>query len=601
MLAVYRRLFDLLNPRERRQFWLLLGMVVMMGVFDLIGVASILPFLAVLANPEIVHENQFLATIYDALGFSETRPFLEFLGIVALCLTVVGQVFKAVTNYVLIRFAKLREAAIGSRLLSGYLRQPYAWFLNRHSADLGKSILSEVDKVIQGVLNPALRILAQSIVVFLLAVLLIIVDPVAAIISALIVSVAYGAVFGVTRRYLLRIGSDRLQANEERYRATQEAFSSIKDVKLLGLEQHYINRFRAPSLRFAQRQAASSALAETPRYLFEAIVFGGMMFLLLALLTMAEGRLESVIPVIGLYAFAGIRLFPAVQILYGGFVALRFNRPALDALHADLANFPPAPTLRLGGITHPIRLEHELALQDVHYTYPGAGRSALQGLSLSIQAQTTVGVVGATGAGKTTAIDVILGLLQLQNGQVLVDGVPLNASNVRAWQRGIGYVPQQIFLTDESVAANIAFGVPQQEIDPEAVEHAARGARIHEFIMRELPKGYQTPVGERGVRLSGGERQRIGIARALYHNPSVLIFDEATSALDNLTEKAVMDAVHNLAGAKTIIIIAHRLSTVRACDEIFLLEAGKCVARGPFDALAVNDSRFYNLSKASGI
>ena len=279
---------------------------------------------------------------------------------------------------------------------------------------------------------------------------------------------------------------------------------------------------------------------------------------------------------------------------------MRFSKPTLDRLYADMkaaeANMRTLPPREKDAPA--LRLTERLELDDVRYSYPLAERPALDGLSLAIPARSTVGIVGGTGAGKTTAIDIVLGLLTPDAGRLLVDGMPIVAENVRAWQRSIGYVPQQIFLTDDTVSANIAFGLDAADIDQAAVERAARIAEIHDFVLREMPQGYATPVGERGVRLSGGQRQRIGIARALYHDPDVLILDEATSALDNLTEKAVMDAVHNLGHAKTIIMIAHRLSTVRACDTIFMLEHGRVVAEGSYDDLIETNRQFRALAGA---
>jgi ABC-type multidrug transport system fused ATPase/permease subunit len=587
---------DLLDAGERRRFALLFLMIVTMGLIDMIGVASILPFLAVLSNRDLVQDNALLAFVYDGLGFTSSDGFLVFLGLVTLVFVVVGQTFKAVTLYAVTRFTKLREYTIGVRLLAGYLHQPYTWFVNRHSADLGKTVLSEVGTVIGGALMPAVQVLAQAVIVVFLVGLLVLVNPVAAVATAVVVGGSYGLVFTVSRRYLGRIGRERLQANEQRYRVAQEAMGGIKDVKLLGLEPAYITRFRTPAARYARHLAAAQAIADTPRFILEAIVFGTMMLLLLVLLTRAEGRLEAVLPVVGVYAFAGTRLFPALQQLYVSITKLRFAGPALDALHDDLVDSPVPAAVAAPA---PLHLRDRLVLRDVRYTYPTAERPALAGLDLTIAANTTVGLVGATGAGKTTAVDVLLGLLEPQAGGLEVDGVAVGAANRRAWQRTLGYVPQQIFLTDDSVAANVALGVPPAEIDMDAVERAARIAELHDFVVRELPQGYATTIGERGVRLSGGQRQRIGIARALYHDPDVLILDEATSALDNRTERAVMDAVHNLGNAKTIVMIAHRLSTVRDCDAIFVLEQGRCVAAGTYDELIDGSRSFRELAQAS--
>ena len=597
MFTTYRRLLDLLDVREKRQFALLFAMILAMGLLDVVGVASILPFLAVLSNRDIVQDNIVLAFVYDALAFTSTDGFLVFLGLVTLAFVVLGQTFKALTLYAVNRFGKMREYSIGARLLAGYLHQPYAWFLDRHSADLGKSVLSEVANVVGTALLPAARGLAQGVVVIFLVALLVVVNPLAAAVTALVVAGSYGLVFAVSRRYLSHIGRERLRANEERFRVAQEAMGGIKDVKLLGLEAGYLGRFRDPAFRFARHQAAAQAISDTPRFILEAIVFGTMMVLLLVLLARAEGRLEAVLPVIGVYAFAGARLFPALQQLYAAITQMRFAGPALDALHTDLMN--ASVVTEAATLPAPLRLRDRLVLRDVHYAYPGAERPALAGLDLTITANTTVGLVGATGAGKTTAVDVVLGLLEPERGKLEVDGTAVDATSRRAWQRSLGYVPQQIFLTDDSVAANIALGVPPAEIDMAAVEGAARIAELDDFVVGELPRGYATAIGERGVRLSGGQRQRIGIARALYHDPDVLILDEATSALDNRTERAVMDAVHNLGRAKTIVMIAHRLSTVRNCDTIFMLEEGRCVAAGHYDELLDRSRSFRELARAS--
>jgi ABC-type multidrug transport system fused ATPase/permease subunit len=279
---------------------------------------------------------------------------------------------------------------------------------------------------------------------------------------------------------------------------------------------------------------------------------------------------------------------------------MRFGTGTLNKLHEDFVAtaagraIPSVP----GESAPALRLTEQIELEDVHYAYPRAERPAARGVTLTIPARSTVGLVGGTGAGKTTTVDIMLGLLVPDRGTLSVDGIPITADNLRAWQRSIGYVPQQIFLSDDTVAANIAFGLKAEDIDQAAVERAARVAELHDFVLRELPDGYATKVGERGVRLSGGQRQRIGIARALYHDPDVLILDEATSALDNLTERAVMDAVHNLGRAKTIVMIAHRLSTVRECDTIFMLEGGRVVAEGSYDDLIETNRQFRALAGA---
>ena len=416
----------------------------------------------------------------------------------------------------------------------------------------------------------------------------------------LVLGGAYTAVYLGVRNYLSRMGHERLAGNRERFKTIQEVLSGIKEVKVNGLETAYLQKFRAAADRVARRKATNNIIGQLPRQVFEAVTLGGMLIVLMMMLARSQDDISKVVAIVGLYSFAGLRLLPALQIIYLSLTKITFGRAGLDALHADLTMTSAQNAAARSRDTAPLPLRERLELRDVTYAYPGSSRSALVDVTLSIPARTTVGFVGATGAGKTTIVDVILGLLGPLQGEVLVDGTPIGRDNVRAWQRTIGYVPQHIFLADDTVAANIAFGVPPHKIDMRTVKDAARYAELHAFVTEELPQGYETAIGERGVRLSGGQRQRVAIARALYHDPDVLILDEATSSLDNLTEEAVMDALHNLAHVKTILLIAHRLSTVRACDRIFLLAHGRLEAFGTFDELLTHNAGFKKLAMPVG-
>ncbi|MCG5541871.1 MULTISPECIES: ABC transporter ATP-binding protein [unclassified Halorhodospira] len=596
MLETYRKIRDLLDARERRNAVVLFGMMLVMGLLEAVGVASVMPFIAVVSNPEVVETNNYLNAVYTGLGFTSTDTFLIFLGGGVFVLVVGSLAFKAVTHWAMARFTHMRNHTISSRLLRGYLGRPYSFFLNRHSADLGKSVLSEVGQVINNALMPAVNLLAHGIVAFFLIALVVAVNPVVAMVAVLVLGGAYGLIYWVLRRYIGRIGALRVKANQERFQVAQEALGGIKDVKVLGLENGYIRGFAGPASRFARVQATNQIINQVPQFALQGLVLGGMIVLLLVLLAAEGGELSNVLPLIALYAFAGTRLMPALQQVYGALAKLRFGQPALEALHRDLVETEQAGVSANAKVRaetdEVLPLTESIALDGIVYTYPQAEQPALNHLSLTIPARTTVGLVGSTGAGKTTAVDLILGLLEPQQGHLMIDSQPVSGEGLRAWQRNIGYVPQSIFLTDDTVAANIAFGVSPERIDPAAVERAARIAELHDFVVSEMPQGYDTLVGERGVRLSGGQRQRIGIARALYHDPEVLVLDEATSALDNLTEKAVMDAVHNLGNRKTIIMIAHRLSTVRECDRIYVLNHGELEAQGTYDELVESHDNF---------
>jgi len=584
-----KKLLALFTSSERKRAAMLLVMMLVMALLDVTGVVSILPFMAVLTNPQMVESNRNFAFFYNTLGFTEPQKFLFFLGVMVFLLLVLSLAFKALTTYTQLRFIQMREYSLSKRFIENYLHQPYTWFLNRHSADLGKTILSEVGMVVQGWMSPFMTLLAHSAVAIALLVMLLFVEPILTLTVSTVLGGAYVLIYKLTNGFISRIGLERFIANQMRYNAVSEAFGAAKEVKIGGLEQTYIRRFSEPAEIYAKHQASSAVVAQLPRFAMEAIAFGGMLLLMLYLMSRSEG-FASALPTMALYAFAGYRLMPALQQIYGCLSQLRYANRALDALHTDLINLSPFHPLL--GITSKMKLEQGILLKDVQFSYPTAAHPALRGISLHIPVNSTIGLVGSTGSGKTTTVDLLLGLLEPQQGSLLVDGQVIDATNRRQWQKAIGYVPQQIYLADDSVAANIAFGVQPSEIDQAAVERAAKISNLHEFVVTEMPQGYATKVGERGVRLSGGQRQRIGIARALYHNPRVLILDEATSALDNLTERAVMDAVNNLGHDITIILIAHRLSTVRQCDQIYLLEKGLIKAHGTYDQLTADNETF---------
>lgn len=570
-------------------------MTVAMAFLDMLGVASIMPFMAVLANSEIVETNNLLYTVFKAssiLGVETREQFLFALGILVFALLVIGLTFKALCTYMVSRFALVREYSIGRRLVEGYLQQPYSFFLNRHSSDFGKSILSEVKVVIDNGLMPLMSLMAQSSVAIALMALLLFTEPILAVLVGFTLIVSYCTIFIFTNDWLKSLGSRRAKANHERFTAVSEVFGAVKEVKVGGLEQIYIQRFAVPAKIYAHSQASAHVIAQLPRFLLEIIVFGGIIILTLYLM-MRSGDFSTVLPIIALYAFAGYRLMPALQQIYISVTQLRFAAPAIDALHADLLSLKLTHDERSSEALIPIN--HDITLNRVLYTYPNARKPALNSISLNIPLGAKVGFVGVTGSGKTTLVDLILGILVPQDGSLSIDGQEITSVSRRQWQRSIGYVPQQIYLTDDSVAANIAFGVELKDINQKTVERVAKIANLHNFIINDLPHGYSTEIGERGTRLSGGQRQLIGIARALYHNPQLLILDEATSALDNITEEAVMDAVNNLGKRITIIMVAHRLTTLRNCDEIFLLECGKVIANGTFEELASQNKIFSSM------
>jgi ABC-type multidrug transport system fused ATPase/permease subunit len=588
-----RKIITLFSPEELRRSFLLLIMVMVMAFIDAIGIASIMPFIAVLGNQDIIQNNQILHWVYLFLDFKEISGFLIFLGSVVFLTLVASITFKAITTRVLFRFTHMMEFSLGARLVYGYFNQPYEWFLNRNSSDLGKNVLSELQKVLNCIFLPIMQLVAHGAIVLALMILLVMVEPKLAIVTGLFLSSAYWAVYSILQRRLKRMGTEQLNANSDRFASLSEGFGGIKDVKMGSLESVFINRFSIAAKLNAELGAKVQVYAQLPKFLMEIMVFGGMLLLLLYKIN-TSGSFSASLPTIALFALAGYRLMPSLQQIYYAITMLRFSMPVLDLIYKEVQQLEIV-NRQLSIQTEPVKqliFVESVQFNSVSYRYPNQLQFALKDVDLLIKPRSSVAFVGKTGSGKSTAVDVLLGMLLPQQGCVRIDGIPLTLKNQRSWGACIGYVPQSIYLCDDTIEANIAFGINPENVDYAAVIRAAKIAQLHEFVISELPTGYKTKVGERGVRLSGGQRQRIGLARALYKMPSVLILDEATSALDSLTELAVMNAIYELSNQITIIAIAHRLSTVKNFDNIYLFKRGKIIASGAFKDLRRSNPQF---------
>ena len=596
-MQTLKKILDFLTPVEKKQAFLLLILILCMALLDVIGIASVLPFIAVLSNPELIETSALLNYLYQAssiLGVGSNKQFMLALGVAVFLLLIISLILRSFTAYAQVRYALMREYSIGARLIKGYLHKHYGWFLNRNSADLHKTILSGVSEIINETIIPGINLVVHSIVTLTILTLLFVVNYKLALAILLIFAISYGTIFFFMKNILLKMGSDRLQANEDRFIAVNEAFGAIKEVKVGRLEKVFVDRFSKPAKIYASRQSMAVAISAVPRYFIEGIAFGGMILLILVLM-MRGDMFSNILPIIVLYTFAGYRLIPSLQQIYVAFTQLRFSSATLDSMHKDLKNFSSLEVTS-NTITN-MQLSKSITLANISFDYPDSKKSSLKNINLFIPAFKKVGIIGATGSGKTTLIDIILGLLDPKQGTLSVDGNIINFKNKQSWQKSIGYVPQQNYLVDNSIAANIAFGIDLKNINHQSVEQAAKIANLHDFVMNELPNNYNTIVGERGVRLSGGQRQRIAIARALYRKPQVLILDEATSALDGLTEQTVMEAMNNLKNKTTTILITHRLSAVKNCDIIFVLEQGELKDQGSYEDLNQSSAIFKKMSE----
>lgn len=569
MLKTLTQLWNILSPLDKSKLLLVLVLVVIMACIEAAGVVSIMPFLAVLANPHIIESNAILQKIFTALKPRSSEQFIVYLGFISLSIVVLSTIVKITTQYALNRFSSLQRHYFSTRLLKIYLQQNYSFFIERNSSVLVKNILAEVDNLIWTIILPALTLISYSVVVFAMITILLAYNPLMALITAVVLSVFYSAIYWFVRRKLSEIGKSFMEANTERYKSCQEALSGIKDVIINDASQGYIDNFEYYSRIFAQHIATRDTLGQIPLYVIETVGYGCLIILAIVL-TLSGGDVANILPVLGLYGFAAYRMLPAAQNIYRAITEIKFAQPIFNILkpefdlhiqHSEMVNNISKFTFK-----------NELCIGDVSFSYSNSKNdNVLTDVNFTILKNTSVGIVGKSGSGKSTLMDILLGLLIPQKGRITIDGKDLNLNNSREWQKIVGYVPQSIYLADKTIAENIAFGISRNIIDMEQVVRVAKQAQIHDFIITSLPQAYDTMVGERGMILSGGQRQRIGIARALYKDPDVLFMDEATSALDIETEHAVNQAIQSLSGKKTMVIIAHRESAVAHCDKILKL------------------------------
>jgi ATP-binding cassette, subfamily B, bacterial PglK len=567
------KIWELLSPEERDRTVLLLIFMFIGTGLEMLGVGVVVPALAFITQADYVAKFPTFRSILDGLG-NPSQDILIFGGMLALVtIYTIKAAFFTFFAWYQFRLAFGMRAAWSRRLFSVYLCQPYTFHLQRNSAQLIRNIASSVEQFTISIFIPAVSLLIEVLVFLGLSAMLMVVEPLGTTILVCVLSTVAWGFHRITRSRMVRWGQAAQLHEGLRFQHLLQGLGGAKDVKLLGRESEFLEQYNIHNVQGAHVAQWQSILQQLPRLWLELLAVIGLVALVMTML--AQGHaLVAILPTLGMFAAAAFRLLPAVNRILNTMQLLKFGLPVIDNLHAELNLPTPKPGAR---ISSKLPFRQTLELRNVGYTYPGAAHPALKNITLTIRRGESVGFVGSSGAGKTTLVDILLGLLVPDVGEVRVDGYTIWRSP-RDWQDQIGYVPQSIFLTDDSLRRNVAFGLSNAQIDEAAVQRALRAAQLEDFV-DGLPERLDTVIGERGVRLSGGQRQRIGIARALYHDPAVLVLDEATSALDTTIERGVMGAVRALQGTKTIIIVAHRLSTVQHCDRIYQLEKGLTVEK----------------------
>lgn len=601
MFQLVKELFGVLTRSQLRRLLLLQLLMAFMAFAEIVSVTAIGVFMAIVANEDVLNQKRLIGRIYEMSGFHDPAQFIYFLGVATLAVLVFTALTSMVTVWRAARFSARFGQEIADSLYRYYMHQSWLFHAWGSSAELTQRIASESYLVASQIVYPLMQINAKAILTLFMLIGLLILNPWVVLTATVIFGGAYALLYRLIRRRLEANGKKISEFATKRYQLMAEGFGGIKDVLLLGRQADFVTRFQASGDTLSRSLSANDALAMVPKHFMDMIAFSAVILLVLYLTKNYQGDLSSILPMLALYALAGFKVLPGFQQIYHSVATIKASTHAFNAIKEDLR---ASRAFEQSADEHPAvpqieEFKRSIAVRNVTFTYPGKPNPALQGVSLQIPANKSIGFVGATGCGKSTLVDLVMGLLMPDEGEILIDGVPLSTGNQRSWQDKIGLVSQSIFLANASIRENVAFGIPQEKIDTRRVLEVLAQARLDDFIA-ELPDGIETRVGEWGAQLSGGQRQRIGIARSLYHDPEVLVFDEATSALDGITEKSIMEAIQNLSGSKTIIMIAHRFSTIQQCDIIYFLDKGSIVDYGTYEELMGTNARFRAMSSSHG-
>jgi ABC-type multidrug transport system fused ATPase/permease subunit len=584
ILSPLRKIWFILAPQERRQSILIFVLMLIGMLMETLGIGLVIPALALMTQSDA---KDSIAAMAPWLGFLQS--FSNHQIIIGGMLVLVGvysikTAFLAFLAWRQMKFVFGVQMHLSERLFEGYLSRPYCFHLQQNSAHLVRNITHEVTLFSQNGFLSAMLLITEVLVIFGISILLFCIEPWGALIVVTSLALVAWSVNSALKKWILRWGERRQHHEGLRLQYLMEGLSGVKDVKMLGCETAFLNEFQNHSAAWSRVGERQATVISLPRLVLELFAVAGIAILVTVMLMQGRSP-ESLLPILGVFAAAAFRIMPSFSRIMTAAQSIQYALPAVDVIYSEIVQ---TGTSTLAKSAMSLTFNRDITMEGVGFQYEGASGPALKEITLSINKGSSVGFIGGSGAGKSTLVDVLIGLLDPTIGEVKLDGAPIRR-NLREWQNKIGYVPQSIFLKDDTLRRNIAFGIPEEQINAAAVDRAVASARLDEFVA-SLPQGLETNVGERGVRLSGGQRQRIGIARALYRNPEVLVLDEATSSLDVKTESDVMEAVNALHGEKTLIIIAHRMSTVERCDRLFRLDGGRLLAEGcPSEMLPTSD------------
>ena len=595
MFSILKNFFFNLTNLQRKNFYYLQILVIIMSITEITSIALIIPLMTLVSDPSILERENLLAVLYMKSNASDPYNFMFILGVVILINLIISALFSMYVTWRMSMFATKIGVEIGNKLYSYYLSQDWLFHTINSSSDMTKKIASETLRITNDIFLPLMNLNARIVLATFIILIMLVYDPIVLISSLAIIATTYIFLYIFVKKHLEKNSEEISKMTLNRFKLMNEAFGGIKEILLLGRTENLKKNFINSGKKLSHSFGINRTIAQMPRYFLELIVFSLMIFLILYLITEDHKNLESALPILSVYALVAIKLLPALQQIYFSVAVMKGNLSAFETIQEDLENanaYKPTNTEE-SNLTW--SKTNKIELQNISFTYPGNEKPTISNLSLTINPNNLIGFVGTSGSGKSTLIDILIGLLTPQQGNIQINQTLLNKKNLRAWQNKIGFVPQEIFLSEGSVAENITFGMSKDLINEEQVKKVLKLAHLNEWVA-ELDNGINTKIGERGVKISGGQRQRLGIARALYYDADILVFDEGTSSLDGISEKKIMDAVHDLSNQKTLIMIAHRLKTVKKCDQIYMMEKGQIVDSGTYEQLIEKNKYFREMS-----
>jgi len=594
VVQIFRKINRLLDSRDRLEFLFIVALTLVGAIAETLGVGVIPSFVGLLGSAKAVREVGVVGWAYNFAGFEDYRTFVQWACVALMGLYIGKNGYLVWLNYLQTQFIFRKQSKVSQLLLSRYLQQPYPFHLQRNTADLLRNINVEIPNLFNEVMRDVMILLTESLIAICISLLLLFAEPFSSLIAVSLLVVAMVVFYQGFQRRIELWGRRQHRHIGRMIQWVNQGLGSIKETKVLGRELYFLERYSFHVDRYTQATQRIQFVNKLPRLFIETLAVVCLLTVLIVDLTQGR-RPRSLLLLLTLFAAAAFRLMMSLNRIVAAVTTIRFYSKALDAVHDDIVAVPRdenflAKRESLPGYIQPQNFQKSIVLDQVSYVYPGAKTLSLNSISLQIERGEAIGLAGPSGAGKTTLVDLLLGLLQPMAGQVLVDSKPVER-DLLAWQRQVGYIPQQVYLSDDTIRRNVAFGIADADIDDSRVWQVLRLAQLEDFI-RGLPMRLNTRVGEQGVRISGGQRQRIAIARALYHNPEVVVMDEATAALDNGTEREIVRAMEGLIGKKTLIVIAHRLSTIRNCDRIYWMKEGAIADVGTYDELLKRNQEF---------